>query len=123
MSSATKPRKLALLDGDAPCPTRAMIGPWLTGSSPGSELLNGAPGFGVERRDASVSEPRQEVFAVATRSWKSFSFPSHGEVAPTVGPGALMKWRTAIGNRSPLVLTRACPVMRLEPRPIARPKV
>jgi hypothetical protein len=90
MSRATKPRKLAAFDGAAPCPTRAMIGPWLTGSSSGIVALNGRPGLGVERRDPSVVLPRHDVFAVATRSWKWLVFPSHGATAPANGPGALM---------------------------------
>src|SRR5688500_104205 len=90
MSSATNPRKLAALDGDAPWPTRAMIGPWLTGSSSGAEALNGAPGLGVDRRLASVVLPRHDVFAVAMRSWKWVGLPSHGDTAPAYGPGALM---------------------------------
>lgn len=90
MSSDTNPRKLAAFDGEAPWPTRAMIGPWLAGSSPGFEALNAAPGFGVERSDPSIMLPRQDVSAVEMRSWKWFSFPSHGATAPTNGPGALM---------------------------------
>ena len=90
MSSATKPRKLAAFDGAAPWPTSAMIGPWFTGSSSGVAALNADPGFGVERSEASVVLPRHAVFAVATRSWKWFVFPSHGATAPANGPGALM---------------------------------
>src|SRR6187200_3458263 len=119
MSRATKPRKLAAFDGSAPWPTRAMIGPWLVGSSFGLDALNGRPGLGVERNVASVAVPRHEVLAVATRSWKSWVLPSHGADAPTVGPGALMKWRTAIGSRSPIVSTRAWAPIRASPRPIA----
>ena len=48
MSSATKPRKLAAFDGDAPWPTSAMIGPWLTGSSSGGRRVE--RGAGVRRR-------------------------------------------------------------------------
>jgi hypothetical protein len=57
-------------DGDAPWPTRAMIGPWLTGSSSGVEALNGEPGFGIDRSVPSVMLPRHDVFAVEIRSWK-----------------------------------------------------
>jgi hypothetical protein len=67
-----------------------MIGPWLTGSSPGADGLNALPGLGVDRSEPSLTLPRQEVFAVEMRSWNWFVFPSHGAIAPACGPGALM---------------------------------
>ena len=55
--------------------------------------------MGAVRSEALLAVPRHAVFAVETRSWKSFVSPSQGAVAPVVGPGALMKCRTAIGQR------------------------
>src|SRR5687768_753185 len=109
MSRQTKPRKLELFDAWAPWPTREMIGPWLAGSLLGFRASNAIPGDGAVRSAPFVSVPRHAVFAVATRSWKSLVSPSQGATAPLVGPGALMKCRTAIGRRSPVVLTRAWP--------------
>src|SRR4051812_27056372 len=98
MSSAMNPRKLDAFEACASWPTRLMIGPWWAGSLFGFEASNARPGVGAVRNEPLLEVPRQAVFAVETRSWKSFVSPSHGAVAPVVGPGALMKWRTATGS-------------------------
>src|SRR6187200_190983 len=123
MSRAMKPRKLDALDACAPWPTRLMIGPWWAGSLFGFDESNARPGEGAVRNEALLAVPRHAVFAVETRSWKSFVSPSQGAVAPVVGPGALMKCRTAIGSASPLVATRARPTICREVSPTARPNV
>src|SRR6266850_8449189 len=103
MSRTTKPRKLALLPGAAPWPTREMIGPWWDGSLLGLAESKAMPGVGIVRRLGSLAVPSQDVSAVATRSWKVLRLSRQGNTTPTVGPGALTKCRTAIGNISPLV--------------------
>src|SRR4051794_41961532 len=98
MSRATKPRKSAAFEGLAPCPTRAMIGPWFTGSSPGLDGLKAEPGFGVDRRELSELLPRHDVLAAARGPWSGWHCRRPAAALPPTGPGRLRSGGPRVGG-------------------------
>ena len=100
-----------------------MIGPWWAGSLflfSGSKSM---PGVGIVRSEVEVSDPRQAVSAVETRSWKSFVSPSQGYVGAGRRAGGVDEVADRDGRASPLDATRAWPPIVFWSRPTIRPKV